>query len=125
MSRSSRYAHRNRNKRLAKQARTIPIPGHIDYGDGEDDGKFYQCWNCKMVCDVDRDELGGPDDRGYRDPKKYTLVGEDYSTPVKDLANSKDYTIHGGTQYRRTRYQSDVQSGCPFCGTLNWRGDYP
>lgn len=115
----SRLYHRDRSKKLRKEARTIPIPGHKDYGDGQDDGKYYRCWNCGMVCDVDRDELGGPAEKARVTPKSYTITGQYGET------NASGHTIFTGEGYTTVRYEPDVNSGCPFCGTLNWRGDHP
>lgn len=114
-----RLRHINRNKKLTKIARTIPIPGHKDYGDGEDDGKWYRCWNCGFVCNEERDELGGPSDRTRITSKAYTQSNQ-YGQSA--TAASPDWTIF---QSKYTRYTPEIVSGCPFCGTLNWRGDNP
>ena len=50
--------HRYRKSRIPKDSRTIPIYGDPIKGDGNNDGKYYKCWNCGFVCDVDRDALG-------------------------------------------------------------------
>lgn len=120
-----RLHHRERRTKLRREARTKPVKGHFDYGDGKDAGKYYRCWNCGFVCDIDRDQLGGRDEPSRVSSKAYDLVGEDSETLVKDTNNSSDYSIFGGTAYRRTRYEPEVSSGCPMCGTLNWRGDNP
>jgi hypothetical protein len=131
----SRLYHKDRSKKLKKEARTIPIPGHIDYGDGEDNGKYYQCWNCSFTCDAERDKLGGIDDSPDVEPKAYTLVGKygnnlrggGEGTGTDDNSHSLD-ALAGtmtGEGYTTYRYKSDVGSGCPLCGTVNWRGDHP
>jgi hypothetical protein len=130
----SRYYHKDRTKKLKKEARTRPIGGHIDYGDGEDHGKYYRCWNCDMVCNVERDALGGIDDRPDINVQPYNMISQDASTPLKsytgDVGSSLDFTVGDdgdgrGIGYTTQRYTSDIASGCPFCGTKNWRGDHP
>lgn len=147
-------SHRHRQRKIRKQSRTIPIPGHIDYGDGKDAGKYYRCWNCGFICNVDRDELGGPEER---DAVSYKVYTGSFSTDTLD--SSEDITmIHHGAEvdginddvyplstkltFRsqhvimendlagdpkavRVNYTPDEGSGgCPFCHTKNWRGDY-
>jgi hypothetical protein len=102
-----RLHHINRNRRLKRESKTIPIPGHKDYGDGEDDGRYFHCWYCGFVCNKERDELGGPEDRANVRSQPYSQVDQ--------------YGDSAGT----TRYEPVVDTGCPLCGSLNWRGDYP
>jgi hypothetical protein len=128
----SRLRHKNRSKRLRKEARTLPIPGHFDYGDGEDNAKYYQCWNCGFTCDVDRDKLGGPTDSPGVAPVPYTLVGQAGTalrggSSIEDTSASRDHLAGDmtGEGYTTFRYETEVSEGCPFCGTVNWRGDHP
>lgn len=113
--------------RIPKESRTLPIYGHPDHGEGEDAGKFYRCWHCGFVCDVDRDALGGPDSRNGVTATAYAQVDQYGDTAYHCVgAHGDDQTTceaRGGT-WSSTRYKPVVNSGCPFCGTLNWRGDY-
>ena len=146
--------HRFRRTRTPKQSRTIPMPGHIDYGDGEDADKYYRCWNCGFVCDSTRDELGGPEEG---DAVSYEVYNTSYSTDNQD--SDEDITqVHYGAEVQgvsdenlplvtkltfrsqhvilkndlagdpkavRVNYTpSSGSGGCPFCHTKNWRGDY-
>ena len=114
-----------------KRSRTLPI-----YGKGDDEGRYFHCWNCGFVCDSQRDELGDSDssaDVGYTD--------------YNGVANEDPYTVNAGRviclggdigHYHvamrvgpddepktiRHNLKSDISKGCPFCGTTNWRGDY-
>ena len=47
---------RPHKRKLAKRSRTLPV-----YGEGADKGKYFRCWNCGWICNVDRDELGDSD----------------------------------------------------------------
>jgi hypothetical protein len=127
----ARLHHRNRSRKLRKEARRIPVPGHFDYGDGRDAGKYFRCWNCGWICDVDRDKLGGVDDRPGVSPKAYTMIGQ-YGTALRggasDNSGSRDLLAGDemtGEGYTTTRYVPEVSEGCPLCGTVNWRGDHP
>jgi len=113
--------------RIPKESKTIPIYGHPDHGDGEDAGKYYRCWHCGVICNVDREELGGPDSRHGVTPIAYTQVDQ-YGDTVSHCEGAYGSTqticeAAGGT-WTSTRYKAVVNSGCPLCGTRNWRGDY-
>lgn len=93
-------------RRYPKQSRTIPIKAHPDHGDGKDVGKYFRCWNCGFICNIEKNELGGPESRNKITIQRYTQVDE-----------------YGNTT-TGTRYKPIMETGCPLCGTLNWRGDY-
>ena len=116
---------------LKKRSRTLPV-----FGRGDDAGRYYRCWNCGFVCDVERDELGDAD----------STAGDDH-TDINNLANANPYTNNAanhislrtcvGHQYVAMRigadgepktivhlHTTDISRGCPFCGSTNWRGDY-
>lgn len=59
----------------------------------EDDGKYYKCWNCGFICNATRDEVG--EGSGVQ----AVLTGDSDSTT----------------------YAPNVVSGCPFCGSKNYR----
>jgi len=116
--------------RLHKESRTLPIPGR-----GDDDGKYFHCWNCGFVCDKDRDELGDSATKG----------GDghlDALDPIVNVpgGNTENHAVLGGStghyhvaaiigpdsvprEVRHT-FKSDVSRGCPKCGSTNYRGDY-
>jgi hypothetical protein len=141
-----RLTHRYRKRRIRKESRTRPVPGHRDYGNGEDDGRYFKCWNCGFYCDVQRDALGdGESQSNINYPQavqKYSPDGFAISqygaaehghidgVPLLTVATigdgiclmEKDAAGDNKTVY--LNYYPDVNTGCPFCGTLNWRGDY-
>ena len=139
----SRLQHTYRRRRTPKRSRTIELPGHRDYGDGIDDGKYYRCWNCGFICDVDQDELGGENSRSgatyaqYDDvysenePPFYSGIdGENETTPLVPLLGMRSAHVvmkldaDGSESTIRRNWYNDGGTGCPFCHTLNWRGDY-
>ena len=120
---------RHKSRKYRKESRTIPIFGSPDRGDGRDAGRYYECWNCGFICDIERDYLGGPEDSSRITPTAYNQVGQDGSTAAyhcEGAAGADQTTCEaaGGT-WSRVRYKPVVDAGCPFCGTVNWRGDYP
>jgi len=114
-------------RRLPKRSKTIPLRGNPIRGDGRDHGKYYHCWVCGFICDVDRDELGGPDSRANITPTAYTHL-DDKGVEVFHCqgAHGKDEAacVAAGGTWSSTRYSSVVNSACPVCGSPNWRGDY-
>ena len=109
-------------RKVSKDSKTLPI-----FGKGDDEGKYFRCWNCGFPCDVDRDELGGPDSRNNVTATAYTQVDQYGNTAYHCIgAHGDNQTVceaRGGT-WSSTRYKPVVGSGCNFCGTKNWRGDY-
>lgn len=104
------------------------------FGLGEDNGKYYRCMNCGFICNIDRDELGGSSDRDG-------LVYENYSVNIYDSAPfGHGFAVLGGDiehfqavlevgsdnepKEVEEHWQARVASGCPLCGSRNWRGDY-
>lgn len=138
----ARLRHKVRKKVLRKEFRENPIPGHHDYGDGIDHGKYFRCANCGMVCDIDRDEIG---ELSNVSADNYT---QEYSTDGNDAGGPPGAKIHGeqnnvaliriatlrtghvimenGSDGEpktiRLSFKPNVSSGCPFCGSVNWLG---
>ena len=125
---------RAHKRKLIKQSRTLPV-----YGEGDDKGKYFRCWNCGFVCKVGRDELGdsestaGDEHTDYHqthhcstydsssDASKYATLGGDighYQVAQNIL------TPDGETKFIRHKHVSDISRGCPMCGSTNYRGDY-
>ena len=57
---------RPHKRKLTKRSRTLPV-----YGEGADKGKYFRCWNCGWICNVDRDELGDSDSGSGNDHTDY------------------------------------------------------
>jgi len=117
-----------KNRKIPKQSRTVPLYGSQERGNGEDANRYYRCWNCGFTCDKDRDVLGGSTSRDGLSYTDYTnsvyegqavLGGHNHVHVV--LENGAD----GLPKSILHSHKVEVDSGCPFCGTLNWRGDYP
>jgi len=118
---------------LRHDARTCPLsPARW-----EDEGRYFRCWNCGMICDVQRDALGGSEDRGGTNSEFVKDTYPDYSG-WQDYFDVKKPTLIRGSSHSvmcrldasgdvvapRLSYSPTVESGCSFCGSRNWRGDY-
>ena len=65
------------------------------FGTDTHSGKYFKCWNCGFICDKDRDKTG--DGVGY----EVVQVLDPYTGDLN--------------------YSQQVVSGCPFCGSRNYR----
>ena len=153
---------KNYSSRIRKESRTILLYGDPDRGNGLDDGRYYRCWNCGFICNIDRDALGGQESRDGISYEAFTLDTDPSLNSISRLGGSfSPSTISpkervGGTTERGTGFigrlaimsgnpsfitlaigntidgiqlepyyiKPVVNSGCPFCGSLNWKGDY-
>ena len=132
---------------LPKQARTIPVRGK-----GDDAGKWFKCWNCGFICNIDRDDSSGGyagdnhtefirtapaegvDDRMlvfdsppfYHTLMEASLCSTTIETDEIGLVPLDEYTMIeeecSDSLTIRHEFESDITKGCPFCGTTNWRG---
>ena len=121
---------RRKPRRPRKESKRIPIWGSPERGDGLDHGRYFECWNCGFICDSDRDFLGDSESSARITPTAYNQVDEKGSAVyhcqgklAMTHTNQTDCEAAGGT-WSRVRYKPVVESGCPFCGSPNWRGDF-
>ena len=115
------------NTRIHKDSRTIPIWGSPTRGDGLDHGKWFRCWNCGFLCNKDRDALGDSQSRDgvviedyAQNPEGRNFTGD----AILGLGVIASETDSEGDPIRYPLMISTKSTGCPFCHTLNWRGDY-
>ena len=106
---------RPKNYHSPDRTRTRPIKGEWD-----DEGVWYRCQHCGFVCKLGRDELGKESNVSYtRTYKDEALMDEtgcvscggeilDESGAAIDVENLDVF-------------MSDVNTGCPFCGSTNWK----
>lgn len=121
---------RNRSRKLRKRSRTIPVKGF-----GDDAGKYYRCWYCGFVCNVDRDALGDAETGSgeyHIDFAGRSDGSGDSSSPLNTLALMDGHDVvlleldsTGTPKTIYHEFQPKPSSGCPSCGSKNWRGDYP
>lgn len=111
------------------RSRTRPVRGR-----GRDADRYFKCWYCGFVCDVERDELGGSESgSGVAHTDALELSGESDGIPLSIALGGDIGHYHVAIELEsdqdtpKTTYHnfiSDISSGCPFCGSKNWRGDY-
>ncbi len=120
---------------LRRRSRTRPVKGT-----GDDEGKYYRCWNCGFVCDSSRDKSDGSY-AGDNHTTGYELAGQKHFGKHEHLyIGLEDRCYQGGpmhiyvgmklraegSTYTETVYhnhKSDISHGCPFCGTTNYMGN--
>lgn len=120
--------------RPRRRSRRIPIRGY-----NADTGRYFRCWNCGFICNKDRDLLGDNDSQPgtvytvYTPPADATIAGSGDPLAVISVMDSISSmgvslaTDTDGSSITATTSPIlyDISgTGCPFCHSLNWRGDY-
>jgi len=125
--------------KLRKESRTIPVHGSYERGGGEDSDKWFRCWNCGFLCNVERDALGDSQSRsgvvhedyaqqpdpGYGYPQQETNTMNLNQTATLDglvVSELDPAGVAVGT--KNAIMVSSHSRGCPFCHSLNWLGKY-
>lgn len=113
---------------------------------GQDNGMFYECWHCGFTCNDKRDTLGDGSSRDgvthgdfgeLADPEPGPYGSSDNSVLEQGGLASASLVIKGiyqtktinlsdsdGNPVEPKHLHSISGSGCPFCHSQNWRGDY-
>jgi len=121
-----------RTTRLRREKRALPQQGYL-----EDSNRWWRCWNCGFLINEDRTALGGDESHSGVTPVQYSEA-PDFSTDwgsgegalrtmiVPDVSGTIDVTLRALDQAgipipAPVSFKPDVSSGCPLCGTLNWR----
>ena len=114
MPNQSRY-NEIQQRRSPHKKRTIRV-----YGSGEDSGKWYKCWNCGFINNIDRNAVGDGDGRSYfigiLPNETNKNVGFEMSVSGKDVLMSANPT---GQEKHNIGMQAIA--GCSFCGCMNYR----
>lgn len=109
-----RTAARYRRK-LRKDSRTLPVKGY-----GDDEGKYFRCWNCGFVCDNDRDALSDRSTITYEQFGANTYSGH---ITIRSGHVLIQLDQAGDAQPVKLAYSPKAESGgCPLCHTKNWKG---
>ena len=122
-----------RRTKLPRERKTIRLKAG-DKGTGReqiDHGRYFRCWHCGFICDIERDELsegrhGMSVSNYYRNAlgalpgsgeKSVMLVlkmpARNFILPKADSAGDA-VTVYD-------HWLADVASGCPLCGTRAWK----
>ena len=125
-----RFSGRTR-RRIPARIRTLPVKGK-----GDDAGKYFRCSYCGFVCDAERDRLEGDNATAGND----TSIVITASNPADSLPMNGEGAVAvlgGSVNFFHTAmacgsdgqpkvvyhaFEPVVHSGCPSCGTTNWKG---
>ena len=121
------YDSHYKKTKLPKDSRTIPEQGNRRRGNGLDFGTMYRCWNCNVICRTDRDALGGPrssDGVTHTDYYETSDPELDNNIVLKGSFVLMEKGADGEAKEITHSFKPEISTGCWFCGTLNWRGDY-
>lgn len=114
----------NASNQYLKKSRTIPL-----FAKGDEDGKLFRCWNCGQICNQERDALGGSESPSGVQVDQY--LEPSIATPgsailLEGSVGASKLTLDGSMEDIIYAFHPDPEGsqGCPFCHSLNWRGDY-
>lgn len=117
-SRNSKYSIR----KLPHDKRAIKL-----YGEHENYGRFYKCWNCGFIIDSNNVASGGNGDGISHTEFTQTVAGRTMTEDVKKVTPSLRGIVamrlggDGEPLPLVHHLKPEVGAGCSFCGTLNWR----
>lgn len=103
--------------RAPKRKRTIRVAGS-----GEDEGKWYRCWNCGFINNIDRNIVG--DGEGISYTSTYVPFGYKDVQTVSGTDTMMDVSIDDDAEVVMMGslvYASEAVAGCSFCGCKNYR----
>ena len=110
---------------LPKQAKSIPLKGK-----GEDAGRWFKCWNCGFICNIDRDDssgsTAGDNQTDFSSPSLgFVENGEEDRMLVLDSPTFYHTIMEQGADATAKTivhvHLSDVTKGCPLCGSTNYK----
>lgn len=119
-----------RKTRLWKERKTIPVRANDRPAGRErtDQGRYFRCWNCGFVCDIERDLLSDKDHgmsvENYVDTvsaglgttsNKIYLAGPKFSWRIFQVDSAGSHVTI------RQNLKAQATSGCPLCGTRAWK----
>ena len=119
-----------RKTRLWKERKTIPVRANDLHAGRErtDQGRYFRCWHCGFVCDIERDILSdqqsGMSVYNYVDTvsaglgtnsTKIYLSGPKFSWRTFLLDNQGEHVTI------RQNLGAQSAGGCPLCSTKAWR----
>lgn len=99
------------------------------YGEGDDAGKWYRCWNCGHINNADRSNVGDGDGRTYTD---FTVTSHG-QTDMSDTVNGYVVLdgINEGHVVLKDMASGDAEvithsfkvegNGCVLCHSQNYR----
>lgn len=107
--------------RIRKEKRSIPVPGQ-----GTDEGRYFKCWNCGFVCDIQKNALdtgraGNSHTPATLTPGRYVGDAASVKFRVGRPIILRELDSIGNQKAIYIQRSVTVSSGCPFCGTHAWK----
>jgi hypothetical protein len=122
-----------RRTKLPRERKTIRLKAG-DRGTGReeiDHGRYFRCWHCGFICDIERDELsegrnGMSVSNYYRNALGAMPGSGERSTMLVLKMHQHHFVLpkadSSGTAVTVKQYLSaSVSSGCPLCGCRAWK----
>lgn len=91
-------------------------------GSFEDRSKYYKCWNCGFIFDIDQVSIGGDKAGNYSAPPEspvYNDGGKLYMETLSNLGGVCRTDSTGVVNQPVVLGYHKVSSGCPACGYTN------
>jgi len=132
-----RHRHTGRHVNIPKESRTnIVFDERPHFKGDKDNGIFYRCWKCGQIFHDKTTVQGGSRSGDARNHTDYTTQSagiipgnaESAISVFRSVLNSVaslKLDSDGNTQSVVHSQRANLGNGCPLCGSLNARGDYP
>ena len=127
---------RSKKTRLRKEFKTrLLFDETARFKGDKDNRKYYHCANCNQICHEGEHSLGGSNSGDAITHFDFSIVsggiipGNEKSaisilrTLQRSMASLK-LNSDGGTKTVVHNHRTTM-GGCPLCGSLNWRADFP
>jgi hypothetical protein len=115
-----RLRHKAISKKPKQPRDSVPVPGHQDYGGGEDRDKWYRCPNCGFLYALNERGVGVQDKDRHLEPGTYTRTDQDgeeaFHCEGAYGSTQAMCEANGGTWTSRGYKPGDRVGGCPLCG---------
>lgn len=87
-------------------------------GSGDDDGKYYRCWNCGFTNNVDRNVVGDGEGLTYT---INTLPNEQNVNLGYEISTSGEAVLIDSAVQEKHAISAHSQAGCALCGSMNYK----
>lgn len=120
----------NQTRNSNYSVRKIPLRKRVKilYGEHENYGRYYKCWNCGFIIDSDNKAFGGRGNGVSHIEFTIAKAGRIMTGDVKSITPSVDGVVAmrlgaDGEPYTHLVHhlKPEVGQGCPFCGILDWK----
>jgi hypothetical protein len=103
-------------KQVGRRKRSIQLQGS-----GEDDGKWYRCWYCGFINNIERNAVGDGEGLSYSIEANQNDIFDNINRYLIGLSGSIVLMNNKLPFSERHNVLSTAVAGCSFCGSLNFR----